>query len=136
MKRHAMVILLLCIIAFFYFIRRNYFQEGFLTYGGAFTATGSVIATAGSACSNICYNKKDGNFYIAVNNPGKIVRMTPTGQLTDIITTTSVISGTTNKLSSGDSTGPWGICADNDGNIYSTEDILQSVKHPRIIGKK
>jgi hypothetical protein len=25
---------------------------------------------------------------------------------------------------------------DADGNIYSTEDILQSVKHPRIIGKK
>jgi len=118
MKRHAMVVLLVCIIIFFYFIRRNYFKEDFLTYGGATTVTGSQVTNVGTEASNICYNKVDGNFYVAVTQPGKIIRMTPSGAITDLVTTSTVITGTTNKLASGDPSGPWGICADNDGNVY------------------
>ena len=125
MKRHAMVILLVCIIVFFYFIRRNYFQEGKYLKEGFLDTTGEIggshtkIANVGAGASNICFNKVDGNFYIAVREDGgKVVRMTPSGAITNLVTPDTVITGSTKKIGTTDGNGPCGICADNDGNVY------------------
>ena len=119
MKRHAMVVLLVCIIIFFYFIRRNYFQEGFLTYGGATNVSVNIVGSVGAGASNICFNKVDGNFYVAVRESGGIIaRMTPSGGVTYLVTPDTVITGTTKRIGKADSTGPCGICCDTNGNIY------------------
>jgi sugar lactone lactonase YvrE len=131
-----MVILLVCIIIFFYFIRRNYFQEGkylkegFLDTTGEIAGVGTDIANPGPGTSNICFNKVDGNFYIAVRggsykindvdltSDAKIIKMTPSGQITNLVTPGTTITGTTKKLEPGDGNGPCGVCADTNGNIY------------------
>lgn len=100
------------------FIRR---KEGFLTTGGATTVgftSMPTIANIGGAFSNICFNKINNTLYAAHNSTGTIRSISLTGTVNTIMTTSTVISGTTKKLTTGDPTGPWGICCDSNGNLY------------------
>jgi len=134
MKRHAMVVLLVCIIIFFYFIRRNYFQEknnfqeGFRETEGITWNLVSHIRNANLA--GICYNNQNNTLYVACPNLGCIYSISPSAtaiSTTDardsppmIMSTTTTIANTSAKLTANIATGPWGICCDSNGNLYVT----------------
>ena len=124
MKRIGLIIFFVCIILLSFFIRKSY--EGFFSTGEQ-SYTGTLFASTNTQTGNICFNKRNDTFYAAVTGNGRINSISLTGQVNTIMTTTTIISGTTRKLGTGDSDGPWGICADSEGNLYVTDQANNNI---------
>ena len=79
----------------------------------------------------ICYNTQNNMLYVASNTKGCIYAISPSARASSvssgndlppmIISPTTTIANMSTKLIANATTGPWGICCDNNGNLYVTD---------------
>ena len=127
MKRIGLLIFFICIILFSFFIRR---KEGFLATDGS-RYTMLVRIKDDPSLMGICYNTKNNTLYVASNTKGCVYAISPSATASSvnsgndlppmIISPTKTIANMSTKLIANATTGPWGICCDNDGNLYVTD---------------